>query len=292
MDDAIEMRHLRYFIAVAEELHFGRAAARLHMAQPPLSQQIRKLETLIGAKLFTRTSRVVALTPAGAAFLTRSRRLIAQSESDVDEAARIGRGEGGRLDVGFVSSALILGAVDLIHQFHSRYPDVLVQLHEGFTSQLVAQVVDHRVDVAFVRDPDPHPELSASTLLTEEFVAVVPAGHYSAGQDFIPASALRNDPFVFYPRAAGERAFRRNMQPCLDAGYLPRIVQEASNWTTILHLVGAGLGVTIAPISATATAPNNVRIIPLRHSLSTSEVQYIRRSNDNRPLLDNFLGGR
>lgn len=288
MDNHVEFRQLRYFVAVAEELHFGRAAARLHMAQPPLSQQIQKLELLIGAKLLDRTSRVVSLTAAGEAFLSRARRLLSQSEADIDEAARIGRGHAGRLDVGFVSSALVLGVVDRIHKFHIAYPDVVVQLSEEFTSLLCARVLDARLDVAFVRDAEPQATLKATTLFTEDFVAVVPLSHPDAGKRVIQASALRDDPFVFYPRSAGALAVRRNLQPCHDVGYEPRVVQEASNWATIVHLVGAGLGVTIAPRSASVSAPANVHVARLDTS-ATSDVQLISRLADTRPVVRNFL---
>jgi DNA-binding transcriptional LysR family regulator len=239
MPAQLELRHLRYFVVVAEELHFGRAAARLHMAQPPLSQQIRRLEELIGTPLFDRTSRRVSLTAAGAAFLDRSRRLLAQAENDLDEAARIGRGEEGRLDIGFISSAIPLGITDRIHAFRTRYPAVHVQLHEGFTALILGRLLGREIDLGVVRDSEPHPGLTTSLLATEPFVAVVPADHPAAAQATLDAGMLRHDPFVFYPRAAGERAFLRNLEPCRDAGYNPRVVQEASSWVTILHLVGA-----------------------------------------------------
>jgi len=289
MDTRLELRHLRYFVAVAEELHFGRAAQRLHMAQPPLSQQIRKLEELVGTELFHRTSRSVVLTPAGRVFLDRGRRLLRQLHADVEEAARIGRGESGRLDVGFISSAIPLGITDLIQAFRTRFPDVYVQIHEGFTSHVVARVLSRDIDLGVVRDAEPHPAISATPLTSEGFVAVVPLDHPCAGLGTIDAGRLRDDPFVFFPRAAGERAFRRNLQPCSDAGYEPRITQEASHWVTILHLVDAGLGVTIAPESATINVPPNVRVLQLTGTSATSEVQFVRRLDDTRAMLDNLM---
>src|SRR3954451_5812575 len=173
----LELRHLRYFVAVAEELHFGRAAQRLHMAQPPLSQQIRRLEAIVGGPLLQRPARSVALTPAGAAFLERARRLLAQAEESVDEAARIGRGEAGALDIGFVSSALALGVPERIQAFRRRFPAVHTRLHEGMTSQTVARLERGEVDVGIARDAEPSPGLTAATLATEGFVAVLPREH-------------------------------------------------------------------------------------------------------------------
>jgi DNA-binding transcriptional LysR family regulator len=285
----LELRHLRYFVAVAEELHFARAAARLHMAQPPLSQQVRRLEELIGTALFDRTSRRVTLTAAGEAFLDRSRTLLAQADADIDEAARIGRGELGRLDIGFISSAIPLGLTERIHAYRLRYPAVQLRLHEGFTSLILDRLLAGTVDMGVVRDSEPHPALSITTLATEPFVAVLPVDHPAAGAATLDVSLLRDDPFVFYPRAAGERAHARNLDACRAAGFEPRIVQEASSWVTILHLVEAGLGVSIAPASAAVTTPAGVRTIPLAGSHPRSEVQLVQRTDDTRAILANFL---
>jgi DNA-binding transcriptional LysR family regulator len=171
----LELRHLRYFVAVAEERHFSRAAQRLHMAQPPLSQQIRRLETIVGSQLLVRTSRSVALTPAGTAFLERARRLLAQADESIEEAARIGRGEKGTLDVGFVSSAITLGVPERIQAFRERFPDVHTRLHEGQTSQIITRLMRNEVDLGIVRDAEPSPDLRRVTLATERFVAVLPS---------------------------------------------------------------------------------------------------------------------
>jgi DNA-binding transcriptional LysR family regulator len=285
----LELRHLRYFVAVAEELHFGRAAVRLHMAQPPLSQQVRRLEELVGTALFDRTSRRVALTAAGEAFLDRSRKLLAQADADIDEAARIGRGELGRLDIGFISSAIPLGITERIHAYRSLYPAVQLRLHEGYTALILERLLAGEIDMGVVRDSEPHPALSTTTLATEPFVAVLPVDHPAVGAATLEAGRLREDPFVFYPRSAGERAYLRNLDACRTARFEPRIVQEASSWVTILHLVEAGLGVSIAPASATVTTPAGVRAIPLAGEHPRSEVQLVQRADDNRAILANFL---
>ena len=284
----LELRHLRYFVAVAEELHFGRAAKRLHIAQPPLSQQIRRLEDIVGGPLLARTSRSVALTPAGEAFLERARRILAAARESVDVAARIHRGEAGRLDVGFVSSAITLGVPERIQAFRTAYPDVSLQLSEGQTAHNVRRLVEGVIDVAVVRDAEPRPEIVIDTLATEPFVAVLPATHPRAGARRIAAAALRHEPFVFYPRSAGELAYQRNLQPCYDAGYDPDIVQEGQHWLTVFHLVAAGTGVTIAPASAAETAPATVVRIPLSGTRARSEVQLVRRAAEDRPIVANF----
>ena len=292
MDRQPELRHLRYFVAVAEELHFGRAAQRLRMAQPPLSQQIRQFESMVGCALFERTSRVVTLTPAGQAYLMRARRVLAQVQDDLAEAGRIGRGEQGSIDIGFVPSAILLGTADHIRAFGQNHPGVQLRLREGYTSHITALLLDRQIDVGIVRDADPHEELDATTLATEPYVAVLPVDHPLAHDaDGLHAAALRTDPFVFFPRAAGERAYQRNLLPCLEAGFDPRIVQEASNWLSVIHLVGAGLGVTIAPASTGTAAPASVRVLPLLGTQATSEVQIIHRTNDQRATLRSFGAG-
>jgi DNA-binding transcriptional LysR family regulator len=283
----LELRHLRYFVAVAEERHFSRAAQRLHMAQPPLSQQIRRLEAIVGSRLLVRTSRSVALTPAGAAFLERAGRLLAQADESIEEAARIGRGELGTLDVGFVSSAITLGVPERIQAFRERFPDVHTRLHEGQTSQIIARLTRGEVDLAIVRDAEPSADLTNVTLATEGFVAVLPRSHVHADRRRLSAKALRDEPFVLYPRSAGELAHRRNLLACVDAGYEPRIVQEATNWVTVFHLVGAGVGITIAPASAAEIRPTTVATIPLT-SRARSEVQLVTRADDDRMVLRNF----
>jgi DNA-binding transcriptional LysR family regulator len=290
MSTELELRHLRYFVAVAEELHFGRAAVRLQMAQPPLSQQIRKLEAMVGAPLFERTSRTVRLSPAGAALLPRAQHLLMQARADLDEAARIGRGESGRLDIGFISSAAFLGLTERIRAYRSRFPAVQLRLHESFTSSVVARLHQQELDLGLVRDAEPEPGLETRTLTTEQFVVVVPAGHpLSEGNGPVAASALQGQPFVLFPRNAGELAHRRNLQPCREAGYQPDIVQEGSSWTTILALVGAGLGVSIAPESAAAAAPPNTRVLALSGTTARSEVQFVRRRSDRRAIVGNFF---
>jgi DNA-binding transcriptional LysR family regulator len=287
--DQLELRHLRYFVAVAEELHFGRAARRLHMAQPPLSQQIRRLEAIVGVPLLARTSRSVALTPAGAALLERARRLLAAADEGLDEAARIGRGEAGTLDVGFVSSAITLGVPERLQAFRERHPDVRTRLHEGQTSQIAARLDRGEVDLGIVRDGEAREGVEVTVLATEGFVAVLPAGHRLAGRARITPGALRDEDFVFYPVTAGALAYRRNLlDPCRAAGFEPRVVQEGSSWVTIFHLVGVGAGVTIAPASAAEIRPATVAVVPLR-SRARSEVQVLVRAGDDRPAVARFL---
>jgi DNA-binding transcriptional LysR family regulator len=284
----VDLRLLRAFVAVAEELHFGRAAERLHVAQPALSQQIRRLERALGVALLTRTSRSVALTPAGLVLRDRARAVLLQVERDLEETVRVGRGEEGRLDVGFVSSSLPLGPIQRVQAFRERYPRVQVELTEGYTAQLLDLLARGVLDLAVVRDPDPREDIVGTTFHVEPFVAAVPAGHRFADRASIRATELAGDPFVFFPANAGALATERNLAPIVEGGRVPRIVQVGSSWATLLHLVRAGVGVTVAPASALLVAPDGVVALPLEDSDHTSELVWAVRAGDDRAILRNF----
>ncbi len=288
MDHDVDLRQLRAFLAVADELHFGRAAEALHIAQPALSQQIRRTERALGVDLFARTSRSVALTPAGRALQGRARSLLAQAARDLDETVRVGRGEAGRLDVGFVVSALPLGPIERVQRFRERYPLVRVELTEGYTSQLLARIVRGELDLAIVRDPDPTDGVRTTPFRSERFVAAVPRDHRFAERTEIDGTELVDDPFVFFPAEAGTVATERNLAPVVQGAKRPTVVQEATTWATVLHLVGAGLGVTIAPASATLAAPDTVVLLPLT-SDHRSELRWAVRTDDDREILRNFV---
>jgi DNA-binding transcriptional LysR family regulator len=288
MDQDLELRHLRYFVAVAEELHFGRAALRLHLAQPPLSQQIRKLEEIVGHRLFDRTSRSVSLTSAGEALLLRAQRLLRNVQQDVAETRAVGRGEVGSLNIGFVGSAMLTKLPSVFNAYREAYPGVTLHLHESFTSRVVDGLERGTLDAGVLRDADPGTGLEMTEILSEPFVAVLPSTHARAGQKSIDPGSLRGEPFVYYPRSAGTRAFEKPMSICEAHGFRPRIVQEASHWITICRLVGAGLGVSIAPACVRHFASKDVACIPLRSVMVRSELQLATLTNESRPIVQGF----
>jgi DNA-binding transcriptional LysR family regulator len=288
MDHEIELRHLRYFVAVAEELHFGRAALRLNLAQPPLSQQIRKLEDLLGYPLFHRTSRSVQLTVAGEALLERARRTLRNVQRDLDETRSIGRGDVGSLHVGFIGSAMLSILPALFRSYREAYPRVQLHLHESFTAMVLEGLTNGTLDAGILRDADPAPGLQVATILAEPFVAVLPATHPCAGQKSISPAALRGEPFVYYPRAAGARAYEKPLTLCEEHGFRPRIVQEASHWLSILRLVGVGMGVTIGPACVRLIAPEDVVCLPLRGAKAVSNVELAWHAGDTRPIVERF----
>lgn len=288
MNREIELRHLRYFVAVAEELHFGRAALRLHLAQPPLSQQIRKLEEILGYALFTRTSRAVRLTSAGEVFLERARRTLRNVEEDLEEARSIGRGEVGFLRVGFIGSAMLTPLPAMLGKYRRRYPKVHLQLHESYTSRVLSLIADETIDAGFLRDGGPTPDFEIEPLFSEPFIAVVPRGHRLAGSKAITADKLRDEPFVFFPPSAGAHAYENGIAPCVERGFRPRVVQEAPQWLTLLRLVGAGLGVTIGPACVRQIASDDVVCLNLSGTQARSDIELAYRSGEDRAIVRTF----
>ena len=207
----MELRHLRYFVVVAEELHFRRAAERLHMSQPPLSQQIRQLEEEIGATLLLRNQRQVELTAAGQAFFIRAREILDAVEDAARQARRVQRGEVGRLAVGFVGSAMYSFVPELLRTFRDHAPDITLRLHELGTSEQLRQLEDGRLDVGFIRVPRARPELKIETVVEEPVVAALPDAHPLAHAAAAQARRPRG-------RAAGAAHPRRRARPARGAG--------------------------------------------------------------------------
>jgi DNA-binding transcriptional LysR family regulator len=250
----MELRHLRYFLAVAEEGHVTRAAARLGIQQPPLSQQIRALETELEVQLFRRKPRGVELTPAGEALLAEARIVLNGAEHAITAARRAARGEAGRLGLGFTSSASFHPLVPrVIREFRAASPLVSLTLEEAGTAELVDGLRAGRIDAAFVRSPiGPAVDLAIRAVLEEEMVAVLPAGHRLAGgaaAPRLPLIALQGETFILYRRPLGPGLYDAIIAACQRAGYSPRIGQEAPRMLATLSLVAAGLGVTLIPAS-------------------------------------------
>ncbi len=288
MDQEVELRHLRYFVAVAEELHFGRAALRLHLAQPPLSQQIRKLEEILGHALFVRTSRAVRLTAAGEVFLDRARRTLRTVKEDLAEARSVGRGEVGSLRVGFIGSGMLTPLPAMLGRYRRKHPKADLQLREAMSSQIMQAILEGTVDVGFLRDGGPAAGLQVEGLFSEPFVAVLPAGHSLAGRKTISAAALREEPFVFFPQVAGQVAYDKTLSLCEEQGFRPRIVQEAPQWLTVLRLVGAGLGVSIAPACVEKIAAPDVVCVRLSHAHARSDIELAWREGEDRAIVTAF----
>lgn len=283
----IELRHLRYFVAVAEELHFGRAARRLHLAQPPLSQQIRKLEEIVGCPLFTRTSRAVRLTSAGTAFLERARHTLRKVEGDLEEARRVGRGEIGSLNVGFIGSGMLTPLPAMLGRYRKRFSEVNLQLREFYTASALQALRDGTIDVGFLRDAGPTDDFMVEPLISEPFIAIVPKRSPLSSKASISPADLRNEPFVFFSPSVGSRAYAKSISVCEEHGFRPRVVQEAPQFLTIIQLVGAGLGVTITPACVQQITTSSVVARKLRTSVR-SNIELAYRASEDRPIVKTF----
>lgn len=243
----IDIRHLRHFVAVAEELHFRRAAERLHMSQPPLSQSIRTLETALGAALLDRTSRQVALTEVGRVFLDHCRPVIALFDESVDAALRAARGEAGTLTVGYAVSAGFEIVPRVLHEFHVRYPGVHVQLRGMSASEQVDGIRKGTVHVGFIREPDNHSDLVRIPLLKERLLLAYHESSPLAARATISLRDVEQLPFVMSERGRSPGMYDKIVHACRRAGFSPQVVQEASEVQTVLGLVAAGVGVTLVP---------------------------------------------
>jgi DNA-binding transcriptional LysR family regulator len=247
MTEKIELRHLRYFVAVSETLHFGRAAEKLGMAQPPLSQQIRDLERNLGYPLFDRTTRGVKPTRVGQFFLDRARSTLAKVDDDIEMARRLGRGQEGAITVGFAGSIMFTALPKAIRRHRRMYPNVELRLREGATGEQMPLLLDGTLDLGFLRDGEARDGIAMETIVREPFVAVLPAHHKLAGRASISPAELKNEPFVLFARRMGSLAYDRTVACCEAEGFRPNFVQEAPQWPTVLRLVAAGLGVSLAP---------------------------------------------
>jgi len=243
----IDLRQLRYFVAVAEELHFGRAAERLGMAQPPLTQQIQKLERALGYRVFSRQARRTTLTEAGLVLLEEARRILFEVDQAIDHARRAGRGETGQLTVGTPPSVMLTRLPAIIRKYRERFPAVRFVLREMSTTEIAAALLAGTLDIGFLREVSACGALPLETVLREFVVAILPAAHPLAAAPRLRLRQLSKEPFVLFPPQVGAAFYDKLISFCVDAGFTPRVVQEATQWQSVVTFVETGLGVSIAP---------------------------------------------
>lgn len=269
----IELRHLRYFIAVAEELHFGRAARRLNISQPPLSQQIQILEQQIGARLLSRTNRSVQLTAAGAQFLADARQIMQDVSLAANKAARLHRGEAGELRIGFTSSAPFISSVsDALYTFRQRYPEVQIRMQEINSRQQLEPLIEGRLDLGVMRNTSLPDTLAHQLILREPLCAVVHRAHRLATQRSVSVKELHGEPFVFFDPQVGTALYAETLAFLHRYTVYPAIAQEVGEAMTILGLVATGLGVSILPASFRRARLETICWLPLEEEDAWSEV--------------------
>jgi DNA-binding transcriptional LysR family regulator len=286
----IEVRHLHYFVAVAEAMSFRKAADHLKMTQPPLSQQIQQLEIELGFQLFHRHGRTISLTVAGEVFLLESQRILRSLDQGVQHAQRAARGLVGQLHIGFVESAAYRLLPAILRRYRTQYSEVAVTLSSMTSSEQLEALAEGRIDIGFCRVTSDYVSSAVQTenVLWEPLCIVLPRDHLLAQRDTLALGNLADEGFILFPQHLGETLFHQIIQLCQDTGFTPRIAQEATQMTTIVGLVAAGLGVSVLPVSVAELPHSGVRYMMLPEQVFVP-MSVVWRAEKTPPALQNLL---
>ncbi len=285
----MELRHLRYFVAVAEELHFGRAARRLNVAQPPLSQQVRSLEAELGVTLLLRTSRKVELTAEGRVFLEHASMVLSQTERATEATRAVKRGEAGRISIGFVTSAVYALVPGILREYHRKFPAVEMRCHEMTPARQLHALRQREIDVAFVRLPVREQGLLATEISRERLLLALPTEHPRAGGVRERLKDFAMETFIMVPRAVAPGFHDALLNECRRAGFSPRVGHEAGEWQTVLALVAAGLGVALVPESLRHWQRPGVAYLELTPRTAEVALELVWRKETAQPLVETFV---
>ncbi|WP_109479829.1 LysR family transcriptional regulator [Paraburkholderia sp. C35] len=288
----MELRHLRYFIEVANERNFTRAAEKLGIGQPPLSQQIKSLERELGVELFRRTAHGAELTGAGDAFLSEAQRVLSGADRAARAAQRAARGETGRLRIGFTGSAAFNPVVPaLIQRFKSRYASVDLTLEEANTPALLQRLLDDGLDAVFFRPGMTSPDNVQTHRFADETMKIVlPSTHPLAAKKRLPLTALAGEPFVLVPGPAGVTLHDEIVRACGEAGFSPQLAQPAPQVSSVINLVAAGLGVSIVPAAIAQVQVKGVRYLDVQGAKMRARLALGWREGDASAALGNLVG--
>ena len=287
----MELRHLRYFVAVGEEEHFGRAAERLHIVQPALTRQVRQLEEELGCALFERLKWGVRLTEAGKSFLEEARRVLSDLGRGVDRTRLVAQGKVGRLRVGFSETVTHGGELpSILRQFRARWPDVQLELFLTTSLSAGEQLRNREADLAFVYMlPSNLRELGSHTIRVERLVLALPRAHPLVKRKRVRLEDLREEPFVWFPRSAANFVYDPVLSACHAAGFTLRIVQEVNSPTTMLSLVAGGIGLSFVIESAERMKPKGVVLRDVGDLRVTPQLSIIWRKDNKAPALQKFV---
>jgi DNA-binding transcriptional LysR family regulator len=285
----VELRQLRVFLTVASELHFSRAARRLHVSQPALSQQIRALEKTLGAALFDRSSRATELTAAGRVLLDAAPRVLFEAERAQSLVAQAANGAVGLLVVGSVGTALASITPRILRSMRAAFPDLQLEVSQQDTAAQMVALTEGRMDVGLVRAAAPTAAVVVEQLVEERLLVALPADHALAGEDEVDPAALSSEPFVLWPRALGMEFFDIITSYCREHGFSPRIVAEGADIETQLGLVAAGLGVSLQPSYYANLRPPGVVFLPLEGEVPQVALQVAWRRTDRSPAVVHFV---
>ena len=287
----MELRHLRYFVAVAEELHFTRAATRLHIAQPPLSQQISQLEEELGVRLLNRTRRRVELTEPGRQFLASAKEILAQVDLATFQARRVAQGEVGRINLGMSSSVTYEDTLPkVLRAYRASYPDVTIHVQEMSPGEQVEALRQGRIQIGFLRTIRGEPGLSSTLFYREPLIMVLPADHPLAARKRISLRALAEVPFIVIPQSQTFGGQGLLMEACLKTGFTPRIAQEAATLQSVISFVAAGFGASLVPASVRKLTHSGVAFVELFPQKIHFEISAVYLTQRPSPLVDTFLG--
>lgn len=287
----MDLRHLKYFIAVAEEKNIGRAARRLRISQPPLTRQIHQMEEELGVTLFIRTPRGVELTEAGELFFKEAHNIRALMEQTIERTQRVGQGKLGRLDVAIFGSAIMDAIPRLLHAYHARYPDVKVVLHSMTKTEQIEALRQRRISLGFNRMLAPLDDISVVQVATEGLLLAVHADHPLARQPAIRFAELKDHPMVLFPTGASPSFIDKVIGLCSECGFEVQISQEVGDAVAALALVSSGFGVCLVPESATTLQIRNVLYRTLTDTPRNFfvDLSCIHRKDDPSPILATFL---
>ena len=263
----MELRHLRYVVTVADTLHFGQAAERLHLSQPPLSQQIRQLETELGVALFHRTKRHVELTDAGRLFVEEARVILAQAAHASNLALRVNQGEVGQLAIGAAGPADAEIFVEILRAFATRHPQIRLMIRNMGSAEQARAISEGRLHVGFLALPIDEPDLATEIVLRRPIVIALPRDHALASRARVPLHALANEPHIMFARRMGPRLYDAVLAACREAGFTMHIAHELDYLHTACALVEAGLGVCFVPAAIQEQRSNGIVLRPITPSL-------------------------
>lgn len=283
----MELRHLRYFVAVAEELNFSRAAERLHIAQPPLSQQIRSLENELGVQLISRNERPIRLTEAGLALFEQAGSLLSRLDEIVASVQRIGKGQTGSIRVSFVGSATYDFLPQIFRRFREEYPNVELGLLEMGAMPQIEKLRHREIDVGFMRTSVEDEAFQTLALLEEPLMVALPEAHPLAAKTRVKLSGLKGEPFIGFPAATAFGGYL--LKVCREAGFIPNVVQETVEIQTAISLVSAGVGLTLAPASLQKVGRSGVIYKPIAAPVPKSTLYAVYRRDNKSSVTAAFL---
>jgi len=285
----MEFRHLRCFVALADELHFGRAARRVAMSQPPFSVNIRQLEEAVGARLFDRNSKGVALTAAGLAFRPQAQALLERADQARSLAKAVGAGTAGTLRIGFVGSMLFRGLPGTLRRFQAWHGQLELVLHELNSQEQIDALVGEELDLGFIHTDRVPPPLTCRLVDAERFVACLPEGHPQAARRTVRLPALADDAFVLFSRHSSPDYYARIIDACHGAGFHPRVRHEVRHWLSVVAVVAQGMGVSVVPAPLERSGIRGAVFKPLAGTVLDSKVHAAWHGEADHPARDRFL---